>query len=96
MYWYDLNLPGNERWGNLYNYFVDKKGLDKVLNDKYDNILLINSIHYFDEKKLFGIIKKNSKPGTRVYVKYLSKELFNENITDFEGYIDNDDNYVVK
>ena len=58
VYWYDLNLYGNERWGNLYNYFVDKKGLDKVLNSKYDNILIINSIHYFDEKKLFGIIKK--------------------------------------
>lgn len=94
--WYDLNKDGMERWGNLYNYFVDNKKLKKILNTKYDNILIVNSIHYFDQDKLFRMIKNVSKSGTRVYVKYLSKEVFNEKIKDFDGYIDNDDNWVVK
>ena len=94
--WYDFNKRGLERWGNLYNYFVDGKCIDRVLNAKYDNIFIVNSIHYFEEDNIFKMIKRVSKTGTKVYIKYLCKELFEEKFSDFKGYVDNNDNWVLK
>jgi ubiquinone/menaquinone biosynthesis C-methylase UbiE len=92
--WMDLNLNGANRWGHLYNYFVNQREINSVFSEKYDHILIINSVHYFDMDKLFKTINEVSKPGTRVYLKYLCKEIFDDKLGDFKGYIDNDDNFV--
>ena len=63
---------------------------------KYVYEFLVNSIHYFEEDNIFKMIKRVSKTGTKVYIKYLCKELFEEKFRDFTGYLDNDDNWVLK